>query len=102
MSDRLAQLEKLLEREPTDPFLLYGVAMEHKKAGRTADAIEFFDRTIAADAGYCYAFYQLGQTYEQMGDVARAKKAYEDGIAAARVKGDDHALSEIEGALSML
>lgn len=102
MTDRLLQLQKMLEREPTDPFLLYGVAMEHKKAGRAEDAIEFFEKTIAVDSGYCYAFYQLGQTYEQLGDTARAKKWYEDGIVAARVKGDDHARSELESALSML
>src|SRR5262249_27362617 len=102
MSDRLAQLEKMLEKEPTDPFLLYGVAMEHKKAERAADAIEFFERTIAADAGYCYAFYQLGQIYEHLGDEARAKQAYEDGISAARVKGDAHALSELQTALESM
>ncbi|CAN5497159.1 hypothetical protein BH10PLA1_BH10PLA1_17850 [soil metagenome] len=98
----MEQLQKMLEREPTDPFLLYGVAMEHKKEGRTADAIEFFEKTIAVDSGYCYAFYQLGQTYELVDETALAKKAYEDGIVAARVKGDDHARSELETALSML
>ena len=102
MSDRLTQLQKMLEREPADPFLLYGVAMEHKKAGDAADAIEFFEKTIAADSGYCYAFYQLGQTYEQLDETELAKKAYGDGITAARVKGDDHALSELETALAML
>lgn len=102
MSDRLAQLQKMLEREPTDPFLLYGVAMEHKKVGRSVDAVEFFEKTIAVNSGYCYAFYQLGQLYEQLGETERARKWYEDGIKAARVKGDDHALSELEAALSML
>jgi len=98
----MEQLQKMLEREPNDPFLLYGVAMEHKKAGLHTDAIEFFEKTIAVDSGYCYAFYQLGQTYEEMGDTALAKKAYEDGIVAAKVKGDDHAKSELETALAML
>jgi len=36
MSTRLEQLEKMLQREPNDTFLLYGVAMEHKKTGNTA------------------------------------------------------------------
>ncbi len=92
----------MLEREPSDPFLLYGVAMEHKKAGRSPDAIEFFEKTIAADSGYCYAFYQLGQLFEQMDKPDLARKWYEDGITAARVKGDDHARSELETAMSML
>jgi tetratricopeptide (TPR) repeat protein len=101
-SPRLQQLIKMLEREPKDAFLLYGVAMEHKKAGRSAEAIDYLRRTIDADDLYCYAFYQLGQVYEQDGQVADAKKAYEQGIAAAIRKGDAHAKSELETALSML
>lgn len=101
-SPRLQQLMKMLEREPNDAFLLYGVAMEHKKADRPAEAIEYLRRTIAADALYCYAFYQLGQVYEADGKVADAKKAFEDGISAAIRKGDAHAKSELETALSML
>ena len=101
-SPRLQQLMKMLEREPNDAFLLYGVAMEHKKAERSAEAIEYLRRTITADATYCYAFYQLGQVYEQEGQVADAKKSYEEGISAAIRKGDAHAKSELETALSML
>ena len=102
MSERLTQLLKMLEREPTDPFLLYGVAMEHKKAGRAPDAIEFFERTIAADAGYCYAYHQKGLVHESTGDVEAAKSAYRAGVAAATKKGDEHARSEIQAALDML
>jgi len=102
MSERLAKLEQMLERSPTDPFLLYGIALEHKKAGDSARAIEFLDRTLAADAGYCYAYFQKGQVFESQGDTDAAKQAYRDGIDAARRKGDSHALSELEGQLQML
>jgi tetratricopeptide (TPR) repeat protein len=102
VSDRLQKLEQLLIRDPADPFLLYGIALEHKKAGHSAKAIDFLDRTIAADPGYCYAFFQKGQVQEALGDVLAAKATYRDGIAAAKIRGDAHAQSEIEGALSML
>ena len=99
---RLAQLEQMLNKSPDDPFLLYGIAMEHKKAGDTARAIEFFDRTIAVDPGYCYAFYQRGQVLEQAGDEDAARRAYRAGIEAAVKKGDAHARSELEAALDLL
>jgi tetratricopeptide (TPR) repeat protein len=102
MIERLTKLEQMLQRTPGDPFLLYGIALEHKKAGDAARAIEFLDRTIAADAGYCYAYFQKGQVQESLGDAAAARATYEAGVAAARRKGDAHAQSEIEGALSML
>ncbi len=92
----------MLEREPADPFLLYGVAMEHKKAGRSLDAVRFLEKTIAADSGYCYAFYQLGQLFELLEKPDDARKWYQNGIKAAHIKGDDHARSELETALAML
>ena len=33
-SDRLAQLMRMLETDPSDAFCLYGIAQEHAKAGR--------------------------------------------------------------------
>ena len=102
MSDRLAKLQAMLEKQPTDPFLLYGVALEHKKAGNHPDALAYLAKTIAADPGYCYAYFQQGQVYEAAGDVPAAKAAYQAGIAAANKKNDAHAKSELEGALSML
>ena len=101
-SKRLEQLQKLLEKEPTDPFLLYGIALEHKKAGNAPKALEFLDQVIGRDPGYCYAYHQKGMVYEGEGDVDAARQAYREGIEAARKKGDEHARGEIEAALSML
>jgi tetratricopeptide (TPR) repeat protein len=92
----------MLVKSPDDPFLLYGIAMEHKKAGETARALEFLERTIATDPGYCYAYYQQGQVREMAGDEAGARQAYQAGIAVATQKGDAHARGELEAALELL
>lgn len=102
MSERLQKLMGMLETTPDDAFVLYGVGLEHKKAGEFAKAIEYLDRTIAVDAGYCYAYYQKGQVYEEMGKVDDAKAVYKTGIAAAAKKGDGHAKGELESALMMI
>jgi tetratricopeptide (TPR) repeat protein len=99
---RMQQLQRMLERTPDDPFLLYGIALEFKKAADLPHALEYLDKTIAADAGYCYAYFQRGQVYESLGNIDSAKKSYLDGIEAAGKKGDAHARSELEGALSMI
>jgi predicted Zn-dependent protease len=101
-TDRLPLLEKMLAQQPNDPFLLYGIAMEHKKRGDHAAAIDFLNRTLSADPNYCYAYYQLGQVRELMGDTAAARDVYARGIEIARVCGDAHAQSELQGALEML
>lgn len=102
MSGRMQQLEKMLEREPNDPFLLYGLALEHKKADDLPRAIELLQQVIQVDPGYCYAYYQLGQIHVASSDVPAAKRIYEQGIAAARKKGDAHAAEEIAGAMNEL
>ena len=92
----------MLAKQPNDPFLLYGVALEHKKLNQPAKAIEYLDRVIASDANYCYAYYQRGQILEAMGDAVGAAQSYNDGIAAAKRANDAHAQSELENALAIL
>ena len=101
-SDRLRQLQQMLEKSPQDTFLLYGIAMEHKKAGDVGPALEYFDRVIQLDPGYCYAYHQRGLLHESVGGAEAAKRSYREGVEAARRKGDAHAQGEIEAALSMV
>ena len=101
-SDRLTKLLAMLDRQPGDPFTLYAVALEHKKAGRADEALAFLDRTVQFDPGYCYAYFQKGEILENQGDVEAAKDAYRTGIVEARKKGDAHALSELQGALAII
>ena len=102
MADRFKELTRLLDREPNDPFLRYGLAMEHKKAGRLDESIEWFDKTLESDGSYCYAFYQKGQIFEQQGDTDAAKAVYEAGIKRARECNDAHAAGEMQVALDLL
>ena len=101
-TDRKKQLQAMLEKEPNDTFLLYGLALEFKKAGEAKPAIEYLDRVIGLDPGYCYAYHQKGLIFESTGDTNAAKAAYRDGVEAAKKKGDSHARQEIEAALEIL
>jgi len=102
VSERLVQLEKMLAKEPNDTFLLYGIALEFKKASDPQRALEFLKRVIALDEGYCYAYHQMGLIHESLDDMDAARQAYRAGVEAARRKGDAHALGEIESALMMI
>jgi predicted Zn-dependent protease len=101
-SERMQSLQRMLQKEPDDLFLLYAIAMEHKKASEFADSLRYLERVVNKDPLYCVAYQQAAQVHELAGDVAAAKEAYADGIAAAAKKGDLHAREEMEGALAML
>ena len=98
----MQQLHKMLQRQPDDPFLLYGMALEHKKVNDLPAALDWLRKVVEKDPNYCYAYYQRGQVHEMAGDTAAAVKSYREGIEAAARSGDAHARSELEAALSMV
>ena len=101
-SERMKSLQAMLQKEPNDLFLLYAIALEHKKAAEFADALRYLGEVLKRDALYCVAYQQAAQVHELVGDMLAAKRAYGDGIAAAQRKGDLHAKEEMESALAML
>ena len=101
-SDKLKTLQQMLEKQPRDAFLLYGLGMEYKKLKDYARAIEHFHRVVEVDPSYCYAYFQRGQTQELLGQLEAAKASYRAGIEAARRAGDAHAKEELQVALEMV
>lgn len=92
----IEQLEKLLTTDPNDPFLLYGLAQEHAKAGNTAKAVELYDRCLVADPAYCYAYYHKAKAYLAAQNPGLASQTIQAGIEAARKHRDHKALGELE------
>lgn len=99
---RLAALLAMLEREPGDAFCLYGIAQEHAKAGRHAEALGWFDRAIGADPAFGYAFFHKARSLEELDRVEEAVAALRLGLVAAKQAGDGHAVSELAGYLDQL
>jgi len=100
--DRLEILKQMVEQNPRDSFSRYGLAMEYRNRGDLEEAVRQFRELIAADPGYAYAYFHGGQTLEKLGRVEEAGEMYRAGIDAAITKGDQHARSEIQGALDLL
>jgi len=96
------QLERLLEADPTDTFVLYGLAQAHAKEGRHAEALGFYDRVIEVDPHYCYAYFHKARSLEAMGEAAGAVATLRAGLEASREAGDAQAISEIGGYLESL
>ena len=102
LSDRLEQLEKLHAADPADPFLNYGIALEHYKAQRLEDALAWLDKTLELDSHYCYAYYQKAKLLSDLGDDDTARAVLEAGMASAVEAGDEKARSEMAELLSVL
>jgi len=99
---RLEKLQDLLKSSPQDPFLHYGVAMEHRKAGDLDTALTALADAIACDPGYVAAYFHRGQILVEQGSIDDARKTLRDGISIARRTGDAHAAEEMTGLLDSL
>jgi tetratricopeptide (TPR) repeat protein len=99
---RLDKLNKMLEADPGDAFVLYGIAQEHARVGRHDEAIAFYGRCLAADPAYCYAYYHRALSQREAGDTAGAIATLRAGIEAAIRSGDVKARGEMEGLMETL
>jgi len=98
----IARLEKMLEAEPDDTFVLYALAQEHAKAGSHDHAVTFYDRCLAVDAAYCYAYFHKARSLEALGQRDTAAETLRAGLEAARTANDLKAAGEIAGYLDEL
>lgn len=98
----IAQLERLLAADPEDTFVLYCLAQEHAKAGSHDDAIVYYDRCLAADEAYCYAYFHKARSLEALGRRGDAAETLRTGLAVSQRVGDQKAIGEIGGYLTEL
>ena len=105
MPDRLSKLAALLEVDPNDAFVLYGLAQEHARQGTDeahTRAIEFYDRCIAVDPAYHYAYYHKAMSQMALDDNAAAAATLRAGLASARAAHDHKATGEIAALLDQV
>jgi hypothetical protein len=86
----------------SDPFVLYGLAMEYRSLERTEEALAAFEKLRERSPDYVPMYLMCGQLLETMSRPAEARSWLEAGIDAAKAKGDTHASSELQSALDAL
>jgi tetratricopeptide (TPR) repeat protein len=101
-SNRLDILKSMVEQSPGDSFARYGLAMEYRNTGDLEAAMGEFHALMAANPDYAPAYFHGGQTLERMGRLDEAREIYLQGIEVTTRSGDQHAKSEMQGALDML
>jgi Flp pilus assembly protein TadD len=102
MPTRLEILKSMVEQKPDDSFLRYGLAMELRNTGDLQGALHEFSELRRLNPDYTATYFHAGQTLERLGRLDEARETYTTGIEVAGRKGDQHARSELQGALDML
>ena len=97
---RVEALKKFVAAHPADPFPRYGLAQEYKNAGQLAEARAEFELLMRDHPDYTAAYLHAGNVLLALGERAEARAIFERGVEVCRRRGDGHAMSELEGALS--
>ncbi len=97
---RVETLKKFIQSRPGDPFPRYGLAQEYKNGGQLAEARGEFEALMRDHPDYTAAYLHAGNVLIALGERAEARAVFERGVEACRRRGDGHAMSELEGALS--
>jgi tetratricopeptide (TPR) repeat protein len=100
--DRIAKIRDFLKQQPEDSFLQHSLALELIKLGQDAEAASLFRAILEREPNYIGSYYHLGKLLERLSDTDGAIAVYEKGMAVAKQAGDNHALSELRGALEDL
>jgi Tfp pilus assembly protein PilF len=99
---RLEALKTLVEQQPANSFLRYGLAMEYRNCGHLEAALAEFRGLLAADPEYSAAYFHAAQTLERLGQLEEARALYRTGIEVTTRKGDLKTRNEMQAALDLL
>ncbi len=87
MQNRIEVFKQMLEADPTNTMVLFGLANEYQKAEDWQNAIETLEDylTKADDEGAAYGM--LAKAFERVGEREKARQTYEKGIEVSNAHG---------------
>ncbi len=92
----------MLEQDPQNTLLRYGLATELKNSGDLEGAVAEYQALLDRNSRYSAAYFHGGQTLEKLGRAEGAREWYRRGVQATVENGDDHARAEMQAALDLL
>jgi len=87
MTDRIEVFKQMLEADPANTMVMFGLAKEYEKLGKSAEVIALLESYIAQADDEGNAYGMLAKAYEQNGERERAKATYEKGIKVSNAHG---------------
>ena len=91
----IESLEKMLTKGVDNSLLRFGLDKGYLDQGENTKAAEHFQHCVGFDPKYSAAWKLLGKAQLELGDLAAARQAWEQGLEAARAHGDKQAEKEM-------
>ena len=101
MTDRIQVFEQMLEADPSNTMVMFGLAKEYEKLGQHADVIRVLESYLskADDEGNAYG--TLANAYALSGDREKAIEVYKKGIDVSMAHGHPSMANEYRMTLDL-
>lgn len=93
---RIEALKQLLEQEPDDTMLLFGLGNEYFSAGAYAEAIPHFEAAVRVDPEYAAVYLYLARAYEETQQLDRVRQTVERARGPVARSRDRNLIEELE------
>ena len=92
----------MLETDPTNAMVLFGLAKEYEKLGQAEEVIELLEDYIAKADDEGNAYGSLAKAYDALGNHEKAKEIYKKGIEISLAHGHPTMADDYKFNLEML
>ncbi|MDQ2747059.1 MAG: hypothetical protein M3T96_07365 [Acidobacteriota bacterium] len=86
-NNRIEVFKQMLESEPSNTMVMFGLAKEYEKLNQPEEVIVMLEKYLAETADEGNAYGMLAKAYEQTKDREKAIETYQKGIAVSNAHG---------------
>lgn len=101
MQNRIDVFRQMLESDPENSMVMFGLAKEYEKLGQTPEVIALLENYLAKADDEGNAYGMLAKAYEQSGDREKAMETYRKGIDVSMAHGHPSMANEYRMTLDL-
>jgi tetratricopeptide (TPR) repeat protein len=102
MQNRIEIFKQMLESEPDNSMVMFGLAKEYEKLGQSDEVIALLEKYLATADDEGNAYGALAKAYESKGNREKAIQTYEKGIEVSLAHGHPTMAGDYKFNLDML
>ncbi|MCW5959937.1 MAG: tetratricopeptide repeat protein [Pyrinomonadaceae bacterium] len=101
MSERIEVFQQMLEADPENTMVMFGLAKEYEKSGDDERLIEILEKYLSMSDDEGNAYGMLARAFVRRGETVKAKSAYKKGIEVSNAHGHPSMAMEYQEILEM-
>lgn len=102
MQNRIEIFKQMLESEPDNSMVMFGLAKEYEKLGQADKVIALLEKYLATADDEGNAYGALAKAYDHLGKREKAKECYAKGIEVSLAHGHPTMANDYQFNLEML